>query len=194
MKDDILEEKKQLRRQCLVKRASLTGDFRRQASSSICRHIQSWSAFQQASVIFTYMPMSEEVDLLPLLTDNPDKEWVIPRIQPHNQMILHPYQPHKLIRHRFGMLEPSPESPRIPSDRVDLVLVPGLTFDLKGWRLGYGGGFYDTFLADLPGLVTLGVTYHILLLDEIPYMAHDIPVKALVTEKGIQHISMENKG
>ncbi|RLC98287.1 MAG: 5-formyltetrahydrofolate cyclo-ligase [Chloroflexi bacterium] len=194
MPEDISVLKEQLRQQCRKKRVSLSEDSRSQASLSIRRYIQLWSVFQEAQVIFTYMPMNEEVDLLPLLTDNPQKEWVIPRIQPHSQMILHPYYPQKLVRHRFGMLEPDSALPRVPSDRVELVLVPGLAFDHKGWRLGYGGGFYDTFLSALPGLVTLGITYHTLLLDELPHMAHDIPVMALVTEKGIQDISLENKG
>ena len=194
MPEDISVLKEQLRQQCRKKRVSLSEDSRSQASLSIRRYIQLWSVFQEAQVIFTYMPMNEEVDLLPLLTDNPQKEWVIPRIQPHNQMILHPYHPQKLVRHRFGMLEPDSTLPRVSPDRVELVLVPGLAFDQKGWRLGYGGGFYDTFLSALPGLVTLGITYHTLLLDELPHMTHDIPVMALVTEKGIQDISLENKG
>ena len=194
MTDDISKLKDQLRQQYRVKRASFSEDYRRQASSTICRYIQSWSVFQETRVIFTYMPMKEEVDLLPLLADNPEKEWIIPRIQPHNRMILHPYHPQRLVRHKFGMLEPDSTLPRVPPDRVELVLVPGLAFDQKGWRIGYGGGFYDTFLSALPGLVTLGITYHALLLDELPHMAHDIPVMAMVTEKGIQDISLENRG
>ena len=194
MTDEISVLKEQLRQQCRIKRVSLSEDYRKQASFSISRNIQFWSVFQKAQVIFTYMPMNEEVDLFPLLADNHEKGWVIPRIQPHNRKILHPYHPQKLVHHKFGMLEPDSTLPQISPDRVELVLVPGLAFDQKGWRLGYGGGFYDTFLSDLPDLITLGITYHTLLLDELPHMAHDIPVMALVTENGIQNISLENKG
>jgi len=193
MPDDFSSIKKQLRRQCMEKRASLAEDFRRQASFAICRHILSWDIFQKAEVIFTYMPMNEEVDLLPLMAGNPRKNWVIPRIQPHSRMILHPYNPRMLIRHKYGMLEPDPSLPEISPGRVDLVLVPGLAYDLNGWRLGYGGGFYDTFLSAATHLATLGITYHALLLDDLPHLEHDIPVRALVTEDGLMELSMEYK-
>jgi 5-formyltetrahydrofolate cyclo-ligase len=193
MPDDLYELKKKLRSQCMDIRESLSADFRRNASLQICQHIRHWGKFQEAGVIFTYMPMNEEVDLLPLIAEFPQKKWVIPRIQPHSRMILHPYDPEKLIRHRFGMLEPDPSLPKVPPGQVDLVLAPGLAYDRQGWRLGYGGGFYDNFLADVPGLAALGVTYSALLMDDLPHNSHDIPVQALVTEKGIMDIYMEQK-
>lgn len=189
MSENLAEKKNQLRHQYRIKRDALTPEYCREASEIICGHIQSWKIFQESSVIFTYMAMNGEVDLISLLSNYPHKQWVIPRIQPHNRMTLHPYHPQKLIRHKFGMLEPDPELPQISSDQVDLVLVPGLIFDKHGWRLGYGGGFYDTFLANCPNLLTLGITYQAFLLTGIPHMAHDMPVGALVTEEGILDLS-----
>jgi 5-formyltetrahydrofolate cyclo-ligase len=193
MPDDLPDLKKKMRKHCVEIRKSLSSDFRRNASLEICQHIKNGEKFQEAGVIFTYMPMNDEVDLYPLLDEFPQKEWVIPRIQPHSRMILHTYDPGKLIRHRFGMLEPDPSQPEISPSQVDLVLVPGLAYDRQGWRLGYGGGFYDKFLAGIPGLATLGITYQALVLDNIPHDDHDIPVQALVTEDGIMETNMEHK-
>ena len=189
MSENLTELKNHLRHQYRKKRDALTQEYRREVSQVICGHIQRWKVFQESSVIFTYMAMNGEVDLLSLLSKYLHKQWVIPRIQPHSRMILHPYHPQKLIRHKFGMLEPDPELPQISPDNVDLVLVPGLIFDKHGWRLGYGGGFYDTFLANCPNLITLGITYQDFLLTDVPHLTHDIPVGVLVTEEGILNLS-----
>ncbi|MFC2028761.1 5-formyltetrahydrofolate cyclo-ligase [Chloroflexota bacterium] len=185
--------KKQLRKEYRALRSSLVAKFRKQASSRICQHIRSWSIFQRAEVVLTYIPMNGEVDLLPLLAGDSKRDWVIPRIHSHSRMTLHPYHPQKLVRHKYGMLEPDVSLPSVPPSRVDLVLVPGLAFDLQGWRLGYGGGFYDVFLSESPGLDALGVTYHAFLKDELLHMDHDIPVQHLVTEEGMLHISLDNR-
>jgi 5-formyltetrahydrofolate cyclo-ligase len=84
------------------------------------------------------------------------------------------------------MLEPDPSLPVVPADQVELVLTPGLAFDLHGWRLGYGGGFYDRFLSRQHTLISLGVTYQALLLPDLPHQVHDVPVKYLVTENGVE--------
>ncbi|MFH2040161.1 MAG: 5-formyltetrahydrofolate cyclo-ligase [Chloroflexota bacterium] len=183
------ELKKQLRQNCREKRAALGEDFQHKASLMICRHIETWSFFQDAGAILAYLPMRDEVDLLSLLENNPQKNWLIPRIQPHGHMDFHPYVPGRLIRHRYGMLEPDPALPVIPADQVELVLTPGLAYDRHGWRLGYGGGFYDRFLSRQHTLVSLGVTYQALLLPDLPHLEYDVPVKYLVTENGVESSS-----
>ena len=189
MAEKISELKKQLRRSCLEKRASMGEDYQQKASLMICRHIERWSVFKNAVVILTYLPMRDEVDLLSLMENNLQKNWLVPRIQPHGRMLFHPYDPGRLFRHRFGMLEPDPSLPVIPADQVELVLTPGLAYDLQGWRLGYGGGFYDRFLSGQHNLVSLGVTYQALLLPDLPHQEYDVPVKYLVTENGVESFS-----
>ena len=113
------------------------------------------------------------------------KRWLLPRIQPEGRMTFHPYDPEHMIWHPYGMLEPAPDLSSVSVENIQLALVPGLAFDRQGWRLGYGGGFFDRFLAGFAHGISLGVTYHALLLDSLPHHQHDIPVQYIVTEEGL---------
>ncbi len=179
--------KHQLRQKSKHIRSSLTADACLRASEAICDHIQSWDVFHESQTILTYLPMQNEVDLTSLLKNHPHKKWAIPRILPKNQMAFHVYDPSNLILHAYGMWEPSPDCAIVPPSEIDLALVPGLAFDAQGWRLGFGGGFYDRFLCDFEG-VTLGITYQSLFVENVPYGEYDIPMKFVVTEKGVHEV------
>jgi len=185
---DIVEQKRQLRRSCRQVREELGEAIRQTASLSICAWIETWRIFHRSSVILTYMPITGEVDLTPLFERHPDKNWVLPRIVPedNHRMVFHPYTPGGLIHHPFGMDEPTPDLPVVPSNEVQLVLVPGLAFDRQGKRLGYGGGYFDRFLKDFPG-ISLGVIFQALLLDQLPIDVQDVSVEWIVTEVGLFH-------
>ena len=82
------------------------------------------------------------------------------------------------------MQEPQADLPVIPPEAIDLVLVPGLAYDQEGWRLGYGGGYYDRFLKGFMG-TSLGVIYDALLLNALPHDANDVQMDFIVSENGI---------
>jgi 5-formyltetrahydrofolate cyclo-ligase len=82
------------------------------------------------------------------------------------------------------MLEPDKDCPIIDPETVQLILVPGVAFDREGWRLGYGGGFYDRFLAQYRGCFA-GITFEYLLQSQVSHTSHDIPMQFIITEKGI---------
>ncbi len=191
MTDSIAEQKNQIRKQCRQIRQALGEPFRRQASQEICAQIANWPIFQHARVVLTYMPIKAEVDLRPLLEDYPQKRWILPRIVPDAEYSLyfHPYDPRQLTRHPFGMDEPSASLPVVPPEEIHLALVPGLAYDRRGWRLGYGGGYYDRFLIGFSG-VSLGVAFDALLFDSLPWGEYDVPVKWIVTEKELTNIQV----
>jgi 5-formyltetrahydrofolate cyclo-ligase len=176
--------KQQLRQTCKQSRSQISENAQGAASASICVQIENWLHFQQAQIILAYLPIKGEVDLTSLLHDHTGKVWAAPRIKPGGLMDFHKYDPVRLTSHSFGMLEPDRDCPIIAPEQVQLALVPGLAFDRKGWRLGYGGGFYDRFLANYRG-ITAGIAYQALLLDNIPHASHDIPMQYLITEAGI---------
>ena len=180
----VSQAKRALRARCRKLRSELGEIHRAQASERICSHIQAWSNYQSARVVFTYLPMRGEVDLRPLFDGARGLQWAIPRIveTPEPHLLFHAYQPDHLVLHRFGMLEPDPSAPLITPDQADLILLPGLAFDRRGFRIGYGGGYYDRLLAQHGRAVTLGICYQALLLDEVPHEAHDVPLSFLVTE------------
>ncbi len=179
-------DKKHLRAQCRKIREALTPEQVAAASRQICDHIAAWALFQQSRTVMTYMAFRNEIDLGRLQTDFPQKQWVIPRIaaDPEPHLILHPYDPARLTRHRFGMLEPDLTWPVIAPDQVEMVLTPGLAYDRRGFRLGFGGGFYDRFLP-LVRALKVGVVYCSLIVEATPAEAHDYAVDYLACEEGI---------
>jgi 5-formyltetrahydrofolate cyclo-ligase len=186
MSETVAAQKTQFRTQSRQIRQALDESLRAQASQAVCAHIANWPVFQNALVILTYMPIKAEVDLRPLLENFPHKRWVLPRILPEAQhsLLFHPYDPHQLVRHPFGMDEPAASLPHIPPAEIQLALVPGLAYDRQGWRLGYGGGYYDRFLADFRG-ISLGISFDALLLDSLPRDEYDVAMHWLVTEDGL---------
>ncbi len=178
------EAKKRLRAVCRERRDELGEDYRQRASERICDSIREWPAFRSARIVFAYLPIKAEVNLQPLIAGSLNTAWAIPRIvrTPERRLAFHAYLPDRLIPHRYGMLEPDPALPEIEPDLADLILVPGLAVTRSGYRLGYGGGYYDHLLETPRRAVTLGVCYQVQLLNEIPHDLRDIPVGNLVTE------------
>jgi len=183
MRASIPEEKDRIRSQCRRARLAMGESFRSQASLDICTKIEAWSAFKFADVILSYLPIKAEVDLGTLFIEYPRKRWVLPRIIPgtDHRMTFHPYEPMQLVRHPYGMLEPVASLPSIDPQDIQLALVPGLAYQHEGWRLGYGGGYYDRFFKCFKGL-SLGITFAALLLDQLPHTEHDLPVQWIATE------------
>lgn len=158
------------------------------ASQRICSQISGWKPFINSPIILTYIPFRAEVNLIPLIKDYSTKIWLIPRINTADySMTFHAYDPDHLVLHKLGMFEPAENSEKFQSKLVTLALVPGLAFDLQGGRLGYGGGYYDRFLAGFTG-ISLGITYQSCLQDFIPRDDFDIPVQFVVTENKLYQI------
>jgi len=180
------DPKHQLRQQCRAIRRELGEEQRQRASQAICEQLAAWQVFQHAETILTYLPMKAEVDLRPLLGQFPKKRWMLPRIVPeeNHRMDFHPYDPARLVIHPFGMAEPAADLPLVPAEEIELVLVPGLAYDRQGWRLGYGGGYYDRFLSRFNG-ISVGVAYQALVLEFIPHSGYDVSVRWIVTETGL---------
>ncbi|MEC8238342.1 MAG: 5-formyltetrahydrofolate cyclo-ligase, partial [SAR324 cluster bacterium] len=90
---------------------------------------------------------------------------------------------------KFGILDVRPEKRiEVNISDLDLVLVPGIAFDLSGGRLGYGRGYYDRFLKKTEGF-RVGVCYESQIVDQVPMEAHDIHMQALISQKGFQNLS-----
>lgn len=90
---------------------------------------------------------------------------------------------HQLAPGPYGIREPGPGCPPIAPDELDLILLPGVGFDRRGFRLGYGGGYYDRFLPYLAATtVTVGLAYSCQVVPILPHGAFDRPVDLVVTE------------
>jgi 5-formyltetrahydrofolate cyclo-ligase len=164
----------------------MTAEMVASASERICERLAEWPTFQKAQTVMAYMSFRNEVSLLPLMNQSCHKRWVIQQTEarPEPHLILHLYDPARLVRHRFGMLEPDASLPVIEPCALDLVLVPGLAFDRRGYRLGFGGGFYDRFLPHVAA-GKVGIVSTALIVDCVPNDRFDHRVDYLASESGI---------
>jgi 5-formyltetrahydrofolate cyclo-ligase len=163
--------KAELRQRYRALRESLSPEEVTAASIAVCRALAGWTPLQRARRVLTYLAFRNELDLSYLFELLPQIHWAVPRVD-RQQLMLHAYQPERLVRHRFGMLEPAADLPGVDPDTLDIVLVPGVAFDPRGGRLGFGGGFYDRFLPTTPAL-RVGVTYDRCLSEQLPMTEGD---------------------
>jgi len=185
MYNPVTEAKTDLRHIYRRLRKELDEEARVRLSGYVCKHLENWAIFQQSKCILSYMPIKGEVDLTSLVDHDPEKRWVLPRIIPEedHRMVFHEYCAGNLVVHPFGMAEPAPDQSTVPTEEIQLALVPGLAFDFHGWRLGYGGGYFDRFLQDFSG-VSVGIAFHAFLLGILPHDSFDVPVQWIAPEKG----------
>lgn len=146
-------------------------------SQQLCQLVLMSDAYKESKTIYGYLPFNQEVDLTPLLTQAlaDGKQVALPKCYgPQMRFILVSDLSH--IRHTvFGVPEPVADSP-VAEDETGLVIVPGLLFDRQGYRIGYGGGYYDRFLAWEPRHPTIGLCFDFQITDLITPAPHDVPV------------------
>jgi 5-formyltetrahydrofolate cyclo-ligase len=140
--------------------------------------------FQRASHVLLYAAMKSEIDVLPL-AELPGRRYYLPRCAEERRLAVHGY-PCPLETSRFGIPEPLASDPEVDPMILDFVVVPGLAFTASGERLGQGGGYYDRFLSRLsPSCIAVGVVPATLLVATLPTDPWDIPVRLVVTERGV---------
>jgi 5-formyltetrahydrofolate cyclo-ligase len=185
-------DKSQLRQQFGALREGLSAEKVDEASIALCQRLAGWTVLRDAQTVLTYLAFKNEIDLGLLFDLLPDLYWIVPRIE-NRRLILHPYDPARLVRHRFGMLEPAADMPVVDPTTLDLALAPGVAFDRGGGRLGFGGGFYDRFLITTPAL-RVGVTYDECLATEaLPCGEHDQRMDWIATPSGVFHFSWTSR-
>jgi 5-formyltetrahydrofolate cyclo-ligase len=135
-------------------------------------------------VVAGFWPLPREIDILPLLHSLVERGHPVAlpvTVRRGGPLSFRLWRPGDvLIRERFGTMRPVGE-PAVP----DYLLVPLLAFDRRGYRLGYGGGFYDRTLAGLPDAMTVGCGFAAQELDEVPVGPYDIRLAAIATELGV---------
>jgi 5-formyltetrahydrofolate cyclo-ligase len=182
----VTSDKNTLRRQFLQQRQALSTEQWRSHSNSICQHLTNYPQFQAAQTVLAYQRCRQEPDLSYLFT-HLNKQWGLPRCV-DKDLLWHCWQTSAaLISGSYGILEPNPESPQLTPDRVDLILVPTVAIDARGYRLGYGGGYYDRLRADplWRMIPTIGIVFALAYGETLPIDPWDVPLDAVCTEMGI---------
>jgi 5-formyltetrahydrofolate cyclo-ligase len=168
----------------LRKRMKLVRDM---VDDRLMRSVDLWSqlaashAYQRANTVMAFNGFKSEPDTDPLFARiaADGKRLVLPRIEDGDIVVVDGSGP--MATSRIGVTEP--QGPPLPIDLVDLVIVPGLAFTLDGYRLGYGGGFYDRFLPKCRQLAVpdVGVCFLEQVVDELPTEPHDVRVQLVIT-------------
>ena len=179
MTEEVL--KKNLRRAMKTRRNALTEEEKSDAADKCLSKLKELSEFMDSDWIYAYIACRNELetaDIIAWCLDN-EKRVAVPKV--HGE-IMHFYEIHSLadcVPGAFGILEPVGEE----KDRITepgFMLVPGLAFDKKGNRLGYGGGFYDKYLASHGGIITAALGYQFQIVEEVPAEIHDKKMDYLI--------------
>jgi 5-formyltetrahydrofolate cyclo-ligase len=169
---------------------------RAQAAEALAGRLAEWHSFRKAATVACFASNLEEIDTDPLLRRilAEGKTLLLPYIRGEGAEASMAFAPVKdldaeLAEGAIGIREPVPEARGGEAPEPDLILVPGLAFDLRGGRLGKGKGFYDRYLAGARGLKA-GVAYDVQIAEKnLPLDAHDQPMDAVITDKRTQVFS-----
>lgn len=185
MNSPVLTLKAELRQRIRGELGQLASADRASLSAQLCNSLTQQAAWQSARAVLLFAPLADELNIVPLVTQAlaQGKTAALPRFSTESGDYV-AAQVREVARDltpgRFGVLEPRPDCPVFPMNRLDLLLVPGVAFDLCGRRLGRGKGFYDRLLVQVTGS-KCGVAYDFQIVPEVPAEPHDMRVNCLVT-------------
>ncbi|NLY18628.1 MAG: 5-formyltetrahydrofolate cyclo-ligase [Clostridiaceae bacterium] len=183
-----MEDKKILRKKAIEKRDSIKAELILKNSEIITRKLISHPWYIQCSTLFIYVSKDNEVKTHDIINDaiNRGKNVCVPRIAGKGNMeavlIKNPDKDLKLGF--FNTYEPEAHLTPVSVKDIDLVIVPGLLFDRKGYRIGYGGGYYDRFLSNVSNnCKTIGLAFSFQIKDRLPIEHYDRNVMLIISER-----------
>ena len=174
-------DKKELRRAIRERKRAMTEEEIVSRSAKLGVLFTQSDAYKNAKTIYGYLPYNQEVRTVPMLEQalRDGKRVAVPKVYGDEMKFLYLDDLTKVSKGYAGIPEPIADGP-VADDTTALVLMPGLAFDPQGHRIGYGGGFYDKFLAAEPNHPTLALCYEFQMLPELHTEEHDIPVDTVL--------------
>ena len=172
--------KKSLRKQVLQELKSLSAEEKEVMDAWLTEQLLLHPFYKEAKTIATYLSFPHEFQTARLIeqAQKDEKTILIPKTYPYRKMDFVLYEPEKLERNSFGLLEPQGDFTIVETSKIDLIHVPGLAFNPSGYRVGYGGGYYDRYLSIYSGK-TISTLYPCQIQDFQPD-PHDIPVEEVL--------------
>ena len=174
-------DKKELRRSIRERKRAMTEEEIVSRSEKLGVLFAQSEAYKNAKTIYGYLPYNQEVRTVPMLEQalKDGKKVAVPKVYGDEMKFLYLDDLSQVEKGYAGIPEPIADGP-VADDDTALVLMPGLAFDPAGHRIGYGGGFYDKFLAAEPNHPTLALCYEFQMLPELHTEEHDIPVDTVL--------------
>lgn len=187
-KTDLQIKKDEIRKQILEKRSNLSLEEVDKKSELIIENLTPYLKNAQNIMIFT--DMKNEVRITKLIELYPEKNFFISKIvnSKNREMKINKYNENELVLHKFGYYESSSDD-FYDEKILDIVIVPALAFDSSKNRIGFGGGYYDTFLNKVRGknknTLFIGVCYDFQMIKEVPIEGHDITLDLVINESEV---------
>ena len=182
------KDKRALRARVLAARDALTFDDVEAKTAAIAERLYELPEYQSAKVVMFYVAWRSEVQTADMIrrTLRGGRVVVAPIVRNNQIWPAVVRDLDALVRGAYGILEPPESADRVAPSIIDTVLVPGAVFDLRGYRLGYGGGYYDRFLRHVRSRAAMvGLAFELQVADEVPVGPHDLPVDMIITENRV---------
>ena len=174
-------DKKELRRQIREQKRAMSEEQINAASERLGALFLNCRQYKEAKTIYGYLPYNQEVRTVPMLEQamKDGKRVAVPKCYGDEMRFIYMDDLSKVGKGYANIPEPIADAP-VADDPTALVLMPGLAFTEDGKRMGYGGGFYDKFLASEPHHPTVALCYDFQMVDNIPTEDYDIPVDCVL--------------
>lgn len=174
-------DKTALRRYIREQKRAMTAQLIEEKSRRLGELFANSAAYRQANTIYGYLPYNQEVRTVPMLERAlaEGKRVAVPKVYGEQMRFIYMTDLSRVVKGYAGIPEPVADEP-VAEDPTALVLMPGLAFDPQGHRIGYGGGFYDRFLAQEPTHPTLALCYDFQVLPSLETERFDIPVDTVL--------------
>ncbi len=191
--------KSTLRRTVIQRRDALPPREIRRRSARVAELLFSLPEIRSAGTIMFFVAFGSEVDTVPMMQQalRAGKRVLAPRADPVHRGLA-PCQVLDLDRDlavgAHGIREPVARCPAVALDEIEAVIVPAAVWSEDGYRIGYGGGYYDRFLPKIPRAVRIGLGFELQVVPEVPHGEHDLPVDLLVTEAKVRRWPGRKRG
>lgn len=180
--------KEAIRKEIFKKREDLSDEYRKEAEEKIYQHVLSLPEYEKAKTIMIYYSTDDEFNTMPLIERawQDGKKVGSPRVFPKRVIEAMELTPNtELVQSKFGISEPTEKAPIINPEDIDLIIMPCVTCNRQGERIGYGGGYYDRFLERAENALLVLPYYAKLQMDNIPMEEHDKSIDIIIDEEGI---------
>ncbi|MDS0528260.1 5-formyltetrahydrofolate cyclo-ligase [Clostridium sp. SHJSY1] len=183
-------DKKEIRRDIITKRDKINVEDKKEFDKKIKYILKSSSYYKEAKNIFIYIGFGSEINTAEYICEflEEGKNIYVPRIDLEKKVMdaVNIHSLKELKENKFGILEPDNNEEVIEKKLLDLIIVPGVAFDLWGGRVGYGGGYYDKYMSDIDETIhKLALCYQFQVLKDLPREEHDIKINEIITEEGL---------
>ena len=183
------DAKQALREKMLRVRDSSSLEAIERMSEIIQSRVINMDEFINAKTVAAYHPVGSEVSTIKILSAvlSLKKHLALPRVEDATSIIFAEVNDleNDLATGKYKIKEPKKHCMKV--SKIDLVLVPGIAWDERGHRLGYGKGYYDRYLANLQ-TTSVGLAYDLQVLENIPHENNDFSVNLIVTEKRVINV------